>query len=126
MYARLGFAIAVSVDPDVLLIDEVLAVGDESFRLRCYERMLEFRDVGKTIVLVTHDLGAIESFCDRAIWLDAGKIRAAGEPRSIAREYLAAVTAEDELASAQQAASRGDRARCTRRSTPASRSCARR
>ena len=76
MYARLGFAIAVSVEPDVLLCDEVLAVGDESFRQRCYERMLEFRDAGRTLVLVTHDLGAVHQFCDRAIWLERGAIRA--------------------------------------------------
>ena len=72
MYARLGFAIAVSVEPDVLLCDEVLAVGDESFRQRCYDRMLEFRDAGRTLVLVTHDLGAVHQFCDRAIWLHRG------------------------------------------------------
>ena len=96
MYARLGFSIAVNVDPDVLLIDEVLSVGDESFRARCYERMLEFRDAGKTLVLVSHDLGAIESFCDRAIWLDAGKIRALGRPETIVKQYIDLVTAEDE------------------------------
>ena len=96
MYARLGFSIAVNVDPDVLLIDEVLSVGDESFRARCYERMLEFRDAGKTLVLVSHDLGAIESFCDRAIWLDAGKIRAIGRPETIVKKYIDLVTAEDE------------------------------
>ncbi len=96
MYARLGFSIAVNVDPDVLLIDEVLSVGDESFRARCYERMLEFRDAGKTLVLVSHDLGAIESFCDRAIWLDGGTIRALGRPESIVKQYIDLVTAEDE------------------------------
>ena len=103
MYARLGFSIAVNVDPDVLLIDEVLSVGDESFRARCYERMLAFRDAGKTLVLVSHDLGAIESFCDRAIWLDGGKIRAAGKPESVVREYIDLVTAEDEQWSRGQA-----------------------
>ena len=96
MYARLGFSIAVNVDPDVLLIDEVLSVGDESFRARCYERMLEFRDAGKTLVLVSHDLGAIQSFCDRAIWLDSGKIRGSGKPDSVVREYVDLVTAEEE------------------------------
>ena len=104
MYARLGFAIAVNVDPDVLLFDEVLAVGDESFRSRCYERMLEFREAGKTLILVTHDLGAIASFCDRAIWLDEGKIRGEDTPEAITRRYVAEVTAQEELWSAQQAA----------------------
>jgi energy-coupling factor transporter ATP-binding protein EcfA2 len=104
MYARLGFAIAVNVDPDVLLVDEVLAVGDESFRSRCYERMLSFREAGKTLILVTHDLGAIASFCDRAIWLDAGRVRGEGTPESITRRYVAEVTEQEELWSAQQAA----------------------
>ena len=80
MYARLGFAIAVSVEPDVLLCDEVLAVGDESFRQRCYDRMLEFRDAGRTFVLVTHDLGAVHQFCDRAIWLAARRHPARRRP----------------------------------------------
>ncbi len=104
MYARLGFAIAVNVDPDVLLVDEVLAVGDESFRSRCYERMLAFREAGKTLILVTHDLGAIASFCSRAIWLDEGKIRGEDTPEAITRRYVAEVTAQEELWSAQQAA----------------------
>jgi ABC-type polysaccharide/polyol phosphate transport system ATPase subunit len=104
MYARLGFSIAVNVDPDVLLVDEVLAVGDESFRSRCYERMLAFREAGKTLILVTHDLGAIASFCDRAIWLDEGRIRDEGTPESITRRYVAEVTEQEELWSAQQAA----------------------
>ena len=104
MYARLGFSIAVNVDPDVLLVDEVLAVGDESFRSRCYERMLAFREAGKTLILVTHDLGAIASFCSRAIWLDEGAIRGEGTPESITRRYVAEVTEQEELWSAQQAA----------------------
>ena len=104
MYARLGFSIAVNVDPDVLLVDEVLAVGDESFRSRCYERMLAFREAGKTLILVTHDLGAIASFCSRAIWLDEGRVRGEGSPESITRRYVAEVTAQEELWSAQQAA----------------------
>ena len=104
MYARLGFSIAVNVDPDVLLVDEVLAVGDESFRSRCYERMLAFREAGKTLILVTHDLGAIASFCSRAIWLDEGRIRGEGTPESITRRYVAEVTEQEELWSAQQAA----------------------
>jgi ABC-type polysaccharide/polyol phosphate transport system ATPase subunit len=106
MYARLGFAIAVSVEPDVLLCDEVLAVGDESFRQRCYERMLEFRDAGRTLVLVTHDLGAVHQFCDRAIWLDGGAIRKEGDPRDVVRAYIREVNAGDEAASALSSAAR--------------------
>jgi ABC-type polysaccharide/polyol phosphate transport system ATPase subunit len=106
MYARLGFAIAVSVEPDVLLCDEVLAVGDESFRQRCYERMLEFRDAGRTVVLVTHDLGAVHQFCDRAIWLQRGSVQRDGEPRAVVRAYLREVNAGDEAASELSTAAR--------------------
>ena len=96
MYARLGFSIAVNVDPDILLIDEVLAVGDQSFQARCLDRMLEFRDAGKTIVLVTHDLGAVESFCDRAIWIDGGRLREDSLPHHVVRSYVEEVNAGDE------------------------------
>ena len=106
MYARLGFAIAVSVEPDVLLCDEVLAVGDESFRQRCFDRMLEFRDAGRTVVLVTHDLGAVHQFCDRAIWLHQGTIRRDGDPREVVRAYLREVNAGDEAASELSSAER--------------------
>jgi lipopolysaccharide transport system ATP-binding protein len=106
MYARLGFAIAVSVEPDVLLCDEVLAVGDESFRQRCYERMLEFRDAGRTLVLVTHDLGAVHQFCERAIWLQRGAIQRDGEPREVVRAYIREVNAGDEAHSELSAAAR--------------------
>ena len=73
MAARLGFAVAVHVDPDVLLVDEVLAVGDEYFQHKCYAKIAEFRGAGKTIVLVSHDIGLISRLCDRAIWLDQGR-----------------------------------------------------
>ena len=88
MYARLGFAIAVNVDPDVLLVDEVLAVGDESFQARCYERMLAFRDAGKTLILVTHDLGAVESFCDAR----SGSTRAGSAARARPRRSRGATS----------------------------------
>lgn len=74
LYVRLGFAIAVTVDPDILLVDEVLAVGDVEFQGRSLERMRAFRDAGKTFVLVSHDLEAVREMCDRAIVLDAGRI----------------------------------------------------
>ena len=123
MYARLGFAIAVSVEPDVLLCDEVLAVGDESFRQRCYERMLEFRDAGRTLVLVTHDLGAVHQFCDRAIWLQRGAIQQDGDPRDVVRAYIREVNAGDETASEHSSAARPVRRARTRRSTRGFRSC---
>ncbi|MDX6562629.1 MAG: lipopolysaccharide transport system ATP-binding protein, partial [Gaiellales bacterium] len=104
MFARLGFAIAVNVDPDVLLVDEVLAVGDQSFQARCIDRMLEFRNAGKTLVLVTHDLGAVESFCERAIWIDKGLVREDALPHHVIRAYVADVNQQDEAQSASRAA----------------------
>ena len=88
MYMRLGFAIAVTVDPDVLLIDEVLAVGDEAFQHKCVGRIQEFKAQGKTILLVTHDLGSVERLCDEAVWLDGGRVQAHGGTREIVDRYL--------------------------------------
>ena len=104
MFARLGFAIAVNVDPDVLLVDEVLAVGDQSFQARCIDRMLEFRNAGKTLVLVTHDLGAVESFCERAIWIDRGLVREDALPHHVIRAYVADVNEQDEAQAVSRAA----------------------
>jgi ABC-type polysaccharide/polyol phosphate transport system ATPase subunit len=87
MAARLGFAVAVHVDPDVLLVDEVLAVGDEYFQHKCYAKIAEFRGAGKTIVLVSHDIGLISRLCDRAIWLDEGRVAASGTVRDVATAY---------------------------------------
>ena len=88
MYIRLGFAVAVHVDPDILIVDEVLAVGDEGFSLRCLDRFAEFKRFGKTILLVTHGLATVERFCDKALWLDHGKMRAEGDPRRVVEAYL--------------------------------------
>jgi ABC-type polysaccharide/polyol phosphate transport system ATPase subunit len=87
MAARLGFAVAVHVDPDVLLVDEVLAVGDEYFQHKCYAKIREFRGAGKTIVLVSHDIGLVGRLCDRAIWLDEGRVAASGSVRDVATAY---------------------------------------
>ena len=87
MAARLGFSVAVHVDPDVLLVDEVLAVGDEYFQHKCYAKIAEFRGAGKTIVLVSHDIGLIQRLCDRAIWLDQGRVAASGTVRDVATAY---------------------------------------
>jgi ABC-type polysaccharide/polyol phosphate transport system ATPase subunit len=95
MYMRLGFAIAVTVDPDVLLIDEVLAVGDEAFQHRCVGKIQEFKAAGKTIVLVSHDLGSIERLCDEAVWLDGGRLQAHGEAREVVSRYLDHVAREE-------------------------------
>jgi ABC-type polysaccharide/polyol phosphate transport system ATPase subunit len=80
MYMRLGFSVAIHVDPDVLLVDEVLAVGDEAFTHKCLDRFAELKLRQKTIVLVTHTLDLVTRLCDEAVWLDAGVIRAHGDP----------------------------------------------
>jgi ABC-type glutathione transport system ATPase component len=95
MYMRLGFAIAVTVDPDILLIDEVLAVGDEAFQHRCVGKIQEFKARGKTIVLVSHDLSSIERLCDEAVWLDGGRLQLQGETREVVGRYLDHVAREE-------------------------------
>ncbi len=89
MFMRLGFSLATSVDPDILLIDEVLAVGDASFQKRCHERIGGFRERGKTIVFVSHDPTAVKSLCERAVWLDSGRVRMDGPTGTVLEEYLA-------------------------------------
>ena len=88
MYMRLGFAVAINVDPDILLVDEVLAVGDAAFQSKCQEKIDSFRARGKTIVLVTHDTSQAESLCDYLVWLDNGEIKAKGDPHDVAGAYL--------------------------------------
>src|SRR6059036_734779 len=96
MYMRLGFAVAIHVNPDVLLIDEVLAVGDEGFTHKCLDKFAEFRRRNKTILLVTHSLGLVERFCDDAVWIDDGRVQAQGDPRRVVDAYLAAVEKTEE------------------------------
>src|SRR5439155_7008271 len=96
MYMRLGFAVAIHVNPDVLLVDEVLAVGDEGFTHKCLDKFSEFRRRGKTILLVTHALNLVERFCDEAIWLDAGIARAHGDPKRVVGAYLTKVEEGEE------------------------------
>ena len=91
MYMRLGFAVAVHVDPDILIVDEVLAVGDEGFSLKCLDKFSEFKRRGKTILLVTHGLGTVQQFCDEVVWLDEGRIAGCGDPRRVVHSYLNAV-----------------------------------
>ncbi len=87
MYVRLGFAVAVHTDPDVLIVDEVLAVGDEAFAHRCLRRIEEFLAAGKTLLLVSHSLGLIEEVSDRVLWLEGGTLRASGHPRRVIDAY---------------------------------------
>lgn len=99
MYVRLGFAIAVTVDPDVLLVDEVLSVGDASFQARSLERMREFRDDGKTLLVVSHDLEAIEALCERVIVLDRGRLvfdGSVGQGLAVYRQLTYTVAGDDE------------------------------
>jgi len=91
MYMRLGFAVAIHVDPDVLLVDEVLAVGDEGFTHKCLDKFAEFRRRNKTILLVTHSLNLVERFCDEALWLDAGRAMDHGDPKRVIGSYLTKV-----------------------------------
>jgi ABC-type polysaccharide/polyol phosphate transport system ATPase subunit len=96
MYMRLGFAVAIHVDPDVLLVDEVLAVGDEGFTHKCLDKFADFRRRGKTILLVTHSLGLVERFCDEALWIDGGRARASGDPRRVVGAYVTDVEKSEE------------------------------
>jgi len=88
MYARLAFSVAAHVDPDVLLVDEVLSVGDAIFQEKCLNRMKEIRDKGKAMVFVSHNMIAVQNICSRVIWLDRGKVRAVGEPEEVISKYL--------------------------------------
>ncbi len=95
MYVRLGFSVAVHTDPDVLLVDEVLAVGDEAFSHRCLRRIEELLARGKTLLLVSHSLSLIEEFCGRALWLEDGRPRQLGLPRFVTDAYRQAVAEEE-------------------------------
>ena len=89
MYVRLGFSIAAHLDSDIVLFDEVLAVGDVGFQARCFERVENLREAGKTVVLVSHDFAAIERICDRAVLLRSGQIEMIGEPSAVIEHYQA-------------------------------------
>jgi len=88
MYVRLAFAVAVHVTPDILLLDEVLAVGDHVFREKCYKKLHEIKASGTTVLLVSHDLTSIGSLCARAVWLEQGRVQADGSPSEIAKRYM--------------------------------------
>ena len=88
MFMRLGFSLATAVDPDILLIDEVLAVGDVGFQDRCYERICDFQKKGRTIIFVSHDLEAVSRLCRRAIWLHEGRIKMDGAAEDVLSGYL--------------------------------------
>ena len=87
MYARLGFAIAIHTDPELLLVDEILAVGDAPFQKKCLDKIKEMQNEGRTIILVTHDSGTVQTFCDSAVLLDHGKLISQGDPLKVVTTY---------------------------------------
>jgi ABC-type polysaccharide/polyol phosphate transport system ATPase subunit len=95
MYVRLAFAVAINVDPRLLIVDEILAVGDVTFQQRCLEKFVEFRADGRTIVLVTHDLGSVRNMCDRAIWLEHGVVTGEGDPSELVDAYTEMMLGEN-------------------------------
>ena len=102
MYMRLGFAVAIHVDPEVLLIDEVLAVGDEAFTRKCLDKIGEFRRRGKTILLVSHSLGLVEKMCDEVLWMRRGKKADQGDPKRVVDAYLTYVAGGEEALLARE------------------------
>jgi len=98
MYVRLGFSVAINVDPDILLIDEVLAVGDAEFQRRCADKFAELRSKGKTVVIVTHALSTVREFCDSVAFLEHGQLRALGPATDVVDQYLKGAFADSDEA----------------------------
>src|ERR1700678_2891122 len=97
MYVRLGFSVAINVDPDVLLVDEVLAVGDEAFQRKCNEKFAELRNDGKTIVLVSHGMLTVQNLCDRVAWFSHGHLMQVGHPNEVIDAYVETVQVDREV-----------------------------
>ena len=87
MVVRLAFAVAIHIDPEILIIDEVLAVGDQAFQEKCFERIWEFKRQGKTLLFVSHNADLVKKLCDHCIWLEHGKVMAQGPPDEILQAY---------------------------------------
>ena len=107
MYVRLAFAVAINVDPELLLIDEILAVGDVTFQQKCMEKFVDFRTQGRTLVVVTHNGETVREFCDRAIWLDHDAIRRDGDPAHVVDEYTETMLGA-EVSEGAEGSRRGD------------------
>lgn len=88
MYVRLGFSVAIHVEPDILVVDEVLAVGDAAFQAQCFERFRELKRQGTTIILVSHDMDAVNSLCDQVAWIKKGKLQKLGPAKAVTKAYL--------------------------------------
>ncbi|WP_403023469.1 ABC transporter ATP-binding protein [Salinibacterium sp. GXW1014] len=91
MYVRLGFSVAINVDPDILVVDEVLAVGDAEFQKKCFDKFAEFKRSGKTVILVSHSMDSVRSMCDHAAWLNKGTLEAVGEAQPTIEAYEASL-----------------------------------
>ena len=88
MYMRLAFSVAINVEAEILLIDEILSVGDANFQAKCFRKMQELKDSGITIVIVSHDLHTMEKLCNKVIWIESGKIKRNGIPNEVLKEYI--------------------------------------
>ena len=104
MYMRLAFSVAIHVGADILLIDEILAVGDAAFQAKCFERLMEIKAAGTTIVIVSHSMAQLERICDRTVWIDSGKIRMEGAPNEVHPAYLDFMGQRRQLSAPVQAA----------------------
>jgi len=91
MYVRLGFSVAINVDPDILVVDEVLSVGDAEFQEKCAQKFVDFKKAGKTVILVSHAMGAVRSMCDHAAWLSHGELISIGEAKPTIDKYLSSL-----------------------------------
>ncbi len=96
MRLRLGFAVAAHLDPEVLLVDEVLAVGDAGFQKKCLDTMEDLRSGGRTVIFVSHNMAAVENLCTRCVWIDGGRVREDGDPRTVIRSYMATFAASQQ------------------------------
>jgi ABC-2 type transport system ATP-binding protein len=92
MYVRLGFAIAINVEPEILVVDEVLAVGDAEFQDKCFQKFRDFKKAGRTVILVSHDMGAVSALCDQAAWLSHGELVESGGAKKTIKAYLSSLT----------------------------------
>lgn len=95
MYMRLGFSVAINVDAEILLIDEILAVGDSEFQAKCFNELQSIKARGKTIVIVSHSLGQIEAICDKCYWINNGVVEAEGDPHTVHSAYLAGMSGRE-------------------------------